>query len=84
MSSKVKGHPFQIAWGQLKDHTHVYDFLYVFHVKFGHNMPHSEDAAHSKLNYILFDLYKSSKVKGNEVNWNTIYDLLYVFHINFG
>ena len=26
----------------------------------------------------------SSKVNGNEVNWNTIYDLLYVFHINFG
>ena len=26
----------------------------------------------------------SSKVKGNEVNWNTTYDLLYAFHINFG
>ena len=26
----------------------------------------------------------SSKVKGNEVNWNTTYDLLYVFYINFG
>ena len=26
----------------------------------------------------------SSKVKGNEVNWNTIYDLLHVFRINFG
>ena len=26
----------------------------------------------------------SSKVKGHEVNYETIYDLLYVFHINFG
>ena len=26
----------------------------------------------------------SSKVKGHEVNLDTIYDLLYVFHINFG
>ena len=26
----------------------------------------------------------SSKVKCNEVNWNTTYDLLYAFDINFG
>ena len=32
--------------------------------------------------YLLWPL--KVKVKGNEVNWNTIYDLLYVFHINFG
>ena len=41
-----KGHPVQRSWGQLKDYIHVYDLLYVFHVKFGHNMHHSEDKAH--------------------------------------
>ena len=41
-----KGHPVQRSWGQLKDYIHVYDFLYVFHVKFGQNMHHSEDKAH--------------------------------------
>ena len=41
-----KGHPVQRSWGQLIDYIHVYDFLYVFHVKFGHNMHHSEDKAH--------------------------------------
>ena len=47
-SSKVKGIPVKKSWGQLKDHIHVhaYDFLYVFQVSFGHNMHHSEDAAH--------------------------------------
>ena len=30
-----KGHPIQRSWGQLKDYINVYDFLYVFHVKFG-------------------------------------------------
>ena len=42
----LKGHPVQRSWGQLKDYIHVYDFLYVFHVKFGHNMHHSEDKVH--------------------------------------
>ena len=28
-SSKVRGHPVQKSWGQLKDHIHVYDFLCV-------------------------------------------------------
>ena len=41
-----KGHPVQRSGGQLKDYIHVYDFLYVIHVKFGHNMHHSEDKAH--------------------------------------
>ena len=45
-SSKVKGHPVKKSWGQLKDHIHVYDFLYVFQVNFGHDMHHSEDTAH--------------------------------------
>ena len=31
---------------QLKDHIYVFDFLYVFHVKFGHNIHHSEDTAY--------------------------------------
>ena len=44
-SSKVKGHPVKKSWGQLKDHIHVYDFLYVFQVNFGHDMHHSEDTA---------------------------------------
>ena len=51
-----KGHPVQRSWGQLIDYIHVYDFLYVFHGKFGHNMHHSEDEAHYKLNYIWFDI----------------------------
>ena len=42
----IQGHPVQRARGQLKDHIHVYDFLYVFHIKFDHNMHHSEDTAH--------------------------------------
>ena len=37
-----KGHPVQRSWGQLKDYIHVYDFLFVFHVKFGQNMHHSD------------------------------------------
>ena len=48
----IKDHPrskviqfkdHEVNW---KDHIHIYDFLYVFHVKFGHNMHHSEDTAH--------------------------------------
>ena len=50
----IKDHPRSKVI-QFKDHevnwktiyiVHVYDFLYVFHVKFGHNMHHSEDTAH--------------------------------------
>ena len=56
-SSKVKGHPIKKSWGQLKDHIHVYDFLYVFQVNCGHDMHHSEDTAHLKTQlYLIWPL----------------------------
>ena len=69
-SSKVEGHPVQIVWGQLKDHIHVYDFLYVLHVKFGHNMPHSEDTAHSKLNKAIRD--GRPRPPRHQVGWDIV------------
>ena len=50
----------------------------MFHVKFGHSMPHSEDTAHSKLNYILFDLGHDKHDSGDTAHYKLKYlDLIF-------
>jgi len=74
MSSKFKGQ--KVNW------MAIYDFLYVFHTNFDHNMHHLWDTVSWKFHDLELTLM-SSKVKRHYVNWKAIYDFLYVFHIHF-